>query len=125
MIQLLDRMLIRMAFPERLSHLRKQRGLTQESLGDLVGLAKLQIYRYEKGASQPTMAVLKQIAIALNTSIDELVFNDNERDPQEDLKLRFELIQQMGKADQDAIKSILDGMIIKHQTRVTMDNLEK
>jgi transcriptional regulator with XRE-family HTH domain len=125
MIQLLDRMLIRMAFPERLSHLRKQRGLTQESLGDLVGLAKLQIYRYEKGTSQPTMAVLKQIAIALNTSIDELVFTDNERDPQEDLKLRFELIQQMGKADQDAIKSILDGMIIKHQTRVTMDNLEK
>jgi len=125
MTQLLDRMLISMAFPERLSLFRKDRGLTQEALGELVGLAKLQIYRYEKGSSQPTMEVLKRMAIALNTSIDELVFDNAERDPDEDLKLRFELIQQMGKADQDAIKSILDGMIIKHQTKVTMGNLEK
>ena len=125
MTQLLDRMFISMAFPDRLSHFRKERGLTQEALGELVGLAKLQIYRYEKGTSQPTMEVLKQIAVTLNTSIDELVFENNERDPEEDLKLRFELIQKMGQTDQDAIKSILDGMIIKHQTKVTMGNLEK
>jgi transcriptional regulator with XRE-family HTH domain len=125
MTTLLNRMLISMAFPERLSIFRKERGLTQEALADSVGLAKLQVYRYEKGISQPTMEVLKQIAIVLNTSIDQLVFDNHERDPQEDLKLRFELIQQMGKKDQDAIKSILDGMIIKHQTRMTMDHLDK
>ena len=125
MTQLLHRMLISMAFSERLAHFRKQRGLTQEALGEQVGLAKLQIYRYEKGTSQPTMDVLKRLAVTLNTSIDALVFDDNERDPSDDLKLRFELIKQMSKTDQDAIKSILDGMIIKHQTRVTMDNLDQ
>ncbi len=125
MTQLLNRMLVSMAFPDHLSRCRKRRGLTQEALGELVGLAKLQIYRYEKGISQPTMDVLKQLAVALNTSIDELVFDSNERDPDTDLKLRFELIQEMGQEDQDAIKSILDGMILKHQTKVTMDNLDK
>ena len=115
--------------PNSLDHyivtLRKEQHLTQEALANKIGLSKTQVYRYEKGTSQPTMEVLKQMAIALNTSIDELVFDDNERDPEQDLKLRFELIQQMGQADKDAIKSILDGMIVKHQTKVTIGNLEK
>lgn len=118
-------MVINMPFAERLVTLRKEQHLTQEALANKIGLTKAQVYRYEKATSQPTMEVLKQMAIALNTSIDELVFDDNERDPEEDLKLRFELIQQMGQADKDAIKSILDGMIVKHQTKVTIGNLEK
>ena len=105
-------MVINMPFPERLVTLRKEQNLTQQALANQIGLTKAQVYRYEKGTSQPTMEVLKQMAIALNTSIDGLVFEDNERDPEEDLKFRFELIQQMGQADKDAIKSILDGMIV-------------
>jgi transcriptional regulator with XRE-family HTH domain len=88
-------MLLGMAFPAQLAQTRKQRGLTQEALGELVGLTKLQIYRYEKGSSQPTLDVLKKIAINLNTSIDALVFNEDERGPSDDLKLRFEQIQQI------------------------------
>ena len=125
MIQMLHKVLVTMAFPDRLAQVRKQRGLTQEALGELVGLSKLQIYRYEKGTSQPTLDVLKQIAVSLNTSIDQLVFDNDERDPTGDLKLRFELIQQMSEEDQQTIKSVLDGMILKHQTKVTMGNLSK
>lgn len=100
--------------------MRKQRKLTQEALGGLIGLAKLQVYRYEKGISQPTLDILKKIAVNLHVSIDDLVFNDNERDPVDDFRLRFEVIQTMNKEDQQTIKSILDGMILKHQTRQTM-----
>jgi transcriptional regulator with XRE-family HTH domain len=125
MIQILDRMFITMSFPRRLAETRKQKGLSQEALGELVGLAKLQIYRYEKGASQPTLEVLKRLAIALNTSLDALVFDEHERDPSDDLRLRFELIQQMSEQDQQAIKSVLDGMILKHQTQKTMGNLNQ
>ena len=38
-----------MPFPERLTALRKQRGLTQESLGEVIGITKTPIYRYESG----------------------------------------------------------------------------
>jgi len=124
MTQPLHRMLVIMPFSDQLAQIRKQRGLTQEALGDLVGLTKLQIYRYEKGMSQPTLDVLKKIAVNLNTSIDALVFDIDERGPSDDLKLRFEQIQQMGEDDQKAIKSLLDGMILKHQTKITMGNFE-
>ena len=61
MAQTLHEMLIAMPFPNRLAETRKTRGLTQEALGDSVGLTKLQIYRYEKGTSQPTLDVLKKL----------------------------------------------------------------
>jgi transcriptional regulator with XRE-family HTH domain len=117
-------MLSEMSFPERLTQARKAHGLSQEALGKLVGLAKLQIYRYEKGLSQPTLEVLKQIAIHLNISLDELIFDEHERDPAEDLRLRFELVSKMDEAYQSAIKIILDGMILKHQTQQTMEVLD-
>ena len=56
---------------------------------------------------------------------DELVFDDGERGPSDDLRLRFEQIQQMSDEDQKAIKSMLDGMILKHQTKMTMGNFDR
>lgn len=47
-----------MEFPERLTALRKERGMTQQALADQVGLAVLQIRRYEGGTSQPTLDVI-------------------------------------------------------------------
>lgn len=57
-------------------------------------------------------------------SLDKLVFDKEERGPGDELKLRFEVIQQMSEEDQRTIKSILDGMILKHQTKMTMGNFE-
>ncbi len=51
-----------MPFPNRLATLRKQRGLTQEALGTLIGITKTQVYRYENGSSQPTLDVIKNLA---------------------------------------------------------------
>lgn len=125
MISSLHRLLLTMPFPESLAAKRKERGLTQDELAQHVGLTKLQIYRYEKGLSQPTLDVLKKLAILLNTSLDELVFDKTERDPVEDLKFRFEQIKLMSKEDQSTIKSVLDGMILKHQTQQTVDNFKQ
>ncbi|MBL0379307.1 MAG: helix-turn-helix transcriptional regulator [Desulfofustis sp. PB-SRB1] len=43
-----------MEFPERLSAIRKEKGLTQQKLAKLVGLHVAQVRRYEGGTSQPT-----------------------------------------------------------------------
>ena len=59
-----------MPFSTRLSTLRKQRGLTQEALADLVGITKTQIYRYENSTSQPTLDVIKKLAVALCVTSD-------------------------------------------------------
>lgn len=57
----------------RLREIRKSRGLTQEELGDLVGLTKASISFYESGKQDPGVDTLKRIADVLNVSVDNLL----------------------------------------------------
>jgi transcriptional regulator with XRE-family HTH domain len=116
MIRKLHSVLLFMAFPERLQAIRKEKGLTQEGLANLVDLTKLQIYRYERGASQPTLDVLKRLAIALTVSIDELVFDEGERGPDEDLRLQFEAVARLLPEEKQMVKTLIESVIIRHDS---------
>ncbi len=73
-----------MAFSERLACFRKQRGFTQQVRADAVNLGVLQIRRYERGNSQPTPTVIRRLAITLRVTTDELVFEKDERQPDDE-----------------------------------------
>lgn len=102
-------------FPERLTALRKARGLTQQALADQVGLAVLQIRRYEGGTSQPTLDVIRRLAIALGASADMLVFDEQERGPSEALRYQFETISRLPEHEQEVARELLDALIVKNQ----------
>jgi transcriptional regulator with XRE-family HTH domain len=106
-----------MHFPARLIQLRKQHSLTQQALADAVGIHVNQIKRYEAGSAQPTLETLVSVAKCLHVSLDVLVFNDTERDPQDELKLKFEAVAQMDPLERQAVDSLLDAMILKHQAK--------
>ena len=112
-----------MPFADRLANLRKQRGLTQEGLADLVEITKTQIYRYERSNAQPTLDVIKRLAIALSVSTDELIFEENERKPDDNLVLLFEGVNQLNPDEKHVIREIIEGMIVKHQTRQMVKGL--
>lgn len=104
-----------MAFPGKLAALRKERGLTQQKLADRVGVHVIQVRRYERGVSQPTLEVIRQIALALSVSADALIFDQEERGPEEELRLKFEAVRAMSDEDKRVIASLLDAYIKKHQ----------
>lgn len=104
-----------MEFPERLAALRKERGLTQQALADTVGLAVLQIRRYEGGSSQPTLDVIRKLAIALGVSADRLVFDEQERGPAETLRYQFETVSRFSEHEQQVVRELLDAVIVKNQ----------
>lgn len=64
-----------MDFSGRLVALRKERGLIQKALAGQVGAHVTQIQRYENGSIQPTLYVLRRLAVALSVSADMLVFD--------------------------------------------------
>jgi transcriptional regulator with XRE-family HTH domain len=70
--------------------------------------------RYEAGATQPSLEVLKKNAVTLHVSIDSLVFNTSERDPDDELKLQFEAIQGFTEQEKLVTKTVLEGLILKH-----------
>jgi len=112
-----------MPFPNRLAILRKQQGFTQQSLADAIEINVSQLKRYEAGTSQPTLDVLRKLAIALTVSADVLLFDKDERGPDEELRLQFEAVTQMPKEDRQAIKTLLEGMIVKNRAKQVMDGI--
>ena len=94
-----------MAFAQRFTNLRKQANLTQDALAEAVGVHVSQIRRYEAGTSTPTLDVLKNIALALHTSADTLVFDENERAPSDDLTLIFEAINDLDPTTNNSPKN--------------------
>ena len=114
-----------MPFAEKLSKLRNERGLTQQDMASLIGVGIAQMRRYEKGKSSPTLEVIKNIARTLGISADELIFDKNERVAAckiLDRKLleQFELVSQLSSHDKEAIKTILDSMILKSRLEEAM-----
>lgn len=106
-----------MAFANRLQKLRKQRGLTQTALAKKAQLHVVQVRRYETHASQPSLEAIRKLAIALNESADSLVFDEDEREPGDQLKLHFEAVSQLDPDEQRTILELIDGMLIKHDAR--------
>ena len=52
-----------------------------------------------------------------------LIFDKSERDPEEDLRLQFEAVSRMSAADKKIIKALLEGMILKHETKRMVGSL--
>jgi transcriptional regulator with XRE-family HTH domain len=104
-------------FHERLAALRKERGLTQQALADRIGGHVQQLKRYEAGSSQPTLDVIRNLATALSVSSDQLLFGKDERGPDDDLRLQFEAVSRFDEEEKRVVRSLLEGMILKHEAR--------
>ena len=60
-------------FGQRFSRLRKQRGLTQEELGEKVGLSGQAVSKWENDMSMPDVSLLVELSELLGVSLDELL----------------------------------------------------
>lgn len=106
-----------MHFPARLIQLRKALGLTQQDLAETAAVHVNQIRRYEAGTAQPTLEALIRLAKALHVGLDDLVFAEKERGPDEDLALQFEAVSQFSPGEKQTVRELLEGLILKHAAR--------
>lgn len=56
-----------------ISKLRKEKDMTQASLGEALGVSNRTISKWENGDGMPDVALLKELAEALGVSVDELL----------------------------------------------------
>lgn len=76
---------------QRIARLRKSKGLTQEELGDKVGISSQAVSKWETDASVPDIMLLVKIANIFDITVDELLGNERIREtpkvvPQENRK---------------------------------------
>jgi transcriptional regulator with XRE-family HTH domain len=114
-----------MSFGTNLVRIRKDKGLTQEDLVKKSGVAISQIRRYEADKSSPTLDVIMRLVKALGVSIDELAFDKirgvaASKIVDRELLEQFEMISGMGEEEKNAVKKILEGVIVKNQVEKMM-----
>lgn len=114
-----------MSFSQRVVTLRKQRGLTQQGLSDATCIHVQQIKRYESGSSLPTADALKKLAVVLHVTSDFLLFEPEECEPKDDMKLRFEALAAMSATDQAVVKAVIDAIMVKSQVTQAVTEVSK
>lgn len=60
-------------FPERLQYLRERKRISRKTLGELVGLSKNAIAKYERGEREPTASKIVLLAEHFEVSTDYLL----------------------------------------------------
>ena len=91
-----------MEFNEKLQELRKQRGLTQEELAEVLLVSRTAISKWESGRGYPNIDSLKAIAKFFGITIDELLSSD------ELLTIAEEDTKQMENHFRDLVFGLLD-----------------
>jgi len=106
-----------MSFPKRIVELRKSKGLSQQALADTVGMHVNQIKRYEAGTTQPALDTLIRLAKTLCVTLDELVFDEKDRDLKGQLRLQFEAVEAMDEKEKKLASELLDSLILRYQAK--------
>ena len=60
-------------FGEKLKQLREEKGMTQQTLAEMLYVTRQAVSRWECGARYPDLLTAKKIAKILDVTIDELV----------------------------------------------------
>ncbi len=107
------------SFGDNLKRARLEKGLTQEQLGQLVGLSRRMIIHYEKHATHPSTDKIAALAQALGIKIEVLIKgtsslkNSASVDPKFARKL--EKAKTLPDDDQKLLATMIDGMLKKNK----------
>ena len=87
----------------RVAELRKEQGLTQESLAELLGVSQQSVAAYEVGRLRIAVSMLPRLAKVLGVSVETLIGEENapaKRGPAPKLQQQIERISRLPRTQQ-------------------------
>ena len=99
-----------MDFGKKLLELRKEKGLNREALAKMIGTSGAIIGKYERNERTPSVEIAKNIARALDVSLDFMVGNtDLILDPA--ILQKIQEIQQLPDVDRNHLLYLMDNIL--------------
>lgn len=98
----------------RIAILRKERGLTQTQLGEMIGVSQQQIVSFEKGRRKVPVSALPKLSETLGISVEELIGIDakpGKRGPTPKLQRQLERLLQLPRSKQRFVTEMLDTVL--------------
>jgi transcriptional regulator with XRE-family HTH domain len=99
------------AFGQRLAEARKLRGLTQQQLGDAVGVTQKMIDYFERRAVNVKSDMVRKLAGALSVGVDELLGSEEpkqRRGRKSNLLAQFEQVSRLPKKDRELVSQLIN-----------------
>ena len=110
-------------FGQRLAAIRKQRGLSQRTLGKTVGVSGRVIAYYEKQTKHPPAHLLSPLCRALKVSSDELLglksFKQDIDSKDYFLWKRFKKVTSLSIREKKTVFSFINALLTKHTFKTT------
>ena len=108
------------AFGQRLADRRKERGLTQVQLAELLDTSQQAVTAYENGTRRVPITTLPLLARTLGTSIEDLIGekaprSHAKRGPAPKIQQQLEQLSQLPRARQRMVSEVLDSLLATHQ----------
>jgi transcriptional regulator with XRE-family HTH domain len=104
----------RSPFGERLYKIRKARGMTQETVGEKIGVSKRVIAFYEGNHNGPEPDLLKKIASALNVTVSyllgESILKNIEPEVPPSLRKHVDKLKKLPPKDQKTAIRMIDAL---------------
>ena len=107
---------------QQIAKYRKEKRLTQEQLGEAVGVTGRSVSKWETGLSLPDVDLIPSIASALGITLDEL-FNIKPKEKQKDLSetIREAVADALGQVLPDLLEDNLDELMPSYLNKQTGD----
>lgn len=102
------------ALGARIAALRKERGLSQQTLADELGIAQQALAHYEVGRARPPVSLLPQFSRIFAVSVDALPGGRKraaKRGPAPKPQQHLERISQLPKTKQGIVMQMLDAVL--------------
>lgn len=103
---------------QRIAQRRKDQGLTQVQLAELLGVSQQAMNSFEKGRRRVPVSSLPAIARAVSASLDELIVDDvpavrsaKKRGPAPKIQQQLEQLSRLPQAKQRAVMQVLDAVL--------------
>lgn len=103
---------------QRIAERRKALDITQVELAATLGIAQQTMAHYEGGVSRIAVATLSQLAIALDTNIEDLIdaparCTSGKRGPAPKLQQQLQQLSQLPRAKQRMVSEVLDSLLAR------------
>lgn len=71
-------------YADKIRYFRQKKGISQQTLGEMLGVSATAVHKWEHGLSQPDIPALRRMSEIFGVSIDELCDHQPPSDPQDE-----------------------------------------
>ncbi len=104
-----------LGFGQRITALRKAKGLTQGNLAETLGFTQQQIHLFEKGRRRVPISLLPTLAKHLDVTLEELLgvkpVTTKKRGPSSKLEKQFSAISALPKNRQKFVSEVIEAVL--------------